>query len=278
MEVDEKTIQGEVADMLGDTEAADAASQEQEDSTKLQKPGASDDQASTADTGSDDDGEDAEGEGEDTEGEDTEGADDEDAAKSELELLREQNKAMQEQLGTLAAKIQELAAQKEAKPPETEEELKLEPVEFVPEDIDVDEIVEEPKKLNDLLNQVYQRAIVEASKKIHEKVMLTIPEIVNVHYQNLASLQAVADKFYQDNPDLNQPSIRQFVANVVTEMHSEHPDKPLPDLLSEAASEVRRRLKLMTKKTPAFAPGSRGKTDRSSQISSLEKEIAELLS
>lgn len=159
----------------------------------------------------------------------------------EPEPLEDKDKVISD----LRTKLAEKESQKvEPKPKPEPEPLKFDIQEFV-NDEDIDDFSRDPKKLNDLLNKVYQKAATDSRGIVSEEVLRAIPEIVRTNLITMQNLQKASDDFYTDNPDLKP--FKKVTATVFEEIVSENPDKKFGDIMEEVGPEVRRRLELPKK-------------------------------
>jgi len=148
----------------------------------------------------------------------------------------------------------------------------------------IDVLIDEPEKLNEALNKVYHTALMEAERRVFERVLTSIPDIIVGHLNRQTTIQGIVKNFYDQNKDL--VNVKRTVAAVSNDVHAEHPDWEVPNVLEEAAKRVREMLGLrgsaQTSKTsaeesPAFAKSSGAKPPRSKKTSTLQDEIDELL-
>ena len=142
------------------------------------------------------------------------------------------------------SRIEELErklAPKEPDPPPAESPLTFEEQDFLGEE-DAYEMVQDPKRFNKLLNQIYQRAVTDTRKVLGEGVLRSIPDIVKTNLTIMTSLQRASDKFYDENKDL--VPFKKVVSTVFEEMSSTNPDKKYDVILKDVGVEARRRLDL----------------------------------
>jgi hypothetical protein len=184
---------------------------------------------------------------------------------------------------SLRKKINELESRKPEPEPTTPktpvtEPLKIEPRDFIGDE-DIDELISDKDKLNNLLNTVYSQGIENARKLISEHVLLSIPEIVRTNVSVMEDLRKTSEKFYDENKDL--APFKKVVASVFEELASKNPDKKYQDILDDVATESRKRLELVKaaqKSTPApRLPQKKGTATKPAgkpQTSSLADEIA----
>ena len=149
---------------------------------------------------------------------------------SELAQLRKQNEKLQQQLNEVSQKVpQGQPQQGDSKEGGQEETSSLDAL----KEYSFDNIVESEetfwKFVNDLITQV--------QTKTEEQTMRKIPQVVQTTAQEQMNLREKANAFYSNNPDLAHS--KPFVANIVNQVYSEHPDWSFDDMLSEAADRAR---------------------------------------
>jgi hypothetical protein len=161
--------------------------------------------------------------------------------------------------------------------------------EYVKDDGEFDAIVEDRSKFNNLLKQVQTDAI--------QAVLRALPKVTTgIVSQSIYLYQKTAD-FYKEHPDLRPHG--KVVGAVIDEVHSEHPDWTLDDVLKfvggdgdKDIGEVRRRLKLKAQAADKAKDDNDKRrrppnTDRAAHVrtpdnkviklSGIEKEISEML-
>lgn len=133
-------------------------------------------------------------------------------------------------------------AEKESRPkePEKKEEPKSDSQDFVGEE-DFDELTRDPKRLNEVFNKVYQKAVLDT----RQSVIKELPNIVKDNIVLMNNLKQASDEFYEENADLK--SFKKVVATVFEEMAEKTPDKSYSDIMKAVAPEVRNRLELTKK-------------------------------
>lgn len=202
----------------------------------------------------------------------------EEAEEEEVEEVKDDPTAL------LLAKIEEMQTELrslKAKPEEKSAEKKTTPerVDFL-KGRTVDDVAKDEDSFNTLLNEIYQRATLDAE----ERVLRAVPNVVKSSVTQQGALAKHVEKFYTDNPDLG--SFKKAVAVVAQEVAGEHPEWSVERVFSEVEKESRRRLGLVKKtveekkagKRPGgFARGGSGpRSEARPQLSDLEKEIMEM--
>ncbi len=166
--------------------------------------------------------------------------------------------------------------------PEPESPLQLDKQDFI-SGLDLDELADNPEKFNEVLNNVYQKAISDARKVLGEETLRAIPDIVKSNIVTMTNLQKASEEFYNENEDLKP--FKRVVASVFEELASENPDKHYGEILKDVGPEVRRRLDLHKKATQPKKDtvprlprkkGSPGKVSDKPSLTGLELELAEM--
>lgn len=149
---------------------------------------------------------------------------------SELAKLKRQNEKLQQQLNEVSQKVPQGQVQQGSSEESGQEETS--PLDALKE-YSFDNIVESEetfwKFVNDLITQV--------QTKTEEQTMRKIPQVVQTTAQEQMNLREKANSFYANNPDLAHS--KPFVANIVNQVYSEHPDWSFDDMLNEAANRAR---------------------------------------
>lgn len=209
--------------------------------------------------------EEAETSEEDETGEDYEESEDpRDAAirelREELNALKSQQKAQPQE-------------EKEEPPPALPDDLQ----QRILGDLDIDDVTSDPK----LFTQVLQKAISLGRDLTYEHVMKRIPKMVIQQAKGYQDLMEMTRRFYNQNKDLR--SYKNTVAAAANEIHSEHPEWGVEQIMTEAAKRARKSIGLSKKaqkqptppgkkQTPAFAKTPKAKQVKQ-QISKLQQDI-----
>jgi len=110
------------------------------------------------------------------------------------------------------------------------------PVQQLPDfvtDQQVNEIAEDPRKLNGVLQQVYQ-----AAKRDAMFEMLPVIRTIN---EQQSRTDRMVNEFFTKNPDL--VGVQSFVGKTCVEVQQAHPDWGIEKVLAEAAPEARRKIR-----------------------------------
>ncbi len=147
----------------------------------------------------------------------------------------------------------------------------------------VDDLIDDPKKLNTLLNSIYLKARDDAKEDAAKAVLTALPGVVSSEVTATTNTNAVVSEFYQNNEDL--VVVKKTVMAVAAQVHADKPEFGYKEVLNEAASRTRKLLGLRTPvpKTntkfddPAFAGGGTPRKPAHSGPKTLQHEIDELI-
>lgn len=206
----------------------------------------------------------------------------------------EREKLLEAQIEDLQGKL----LKKEAKP--AEPEPKPAPPQPQPEvlnflgDQKLDEILDDPEKLNTLLVSIHDKAVETGAKQAEEGILRKIPELVATYTSRHTAVTGLVSNFYKENSDL--VGVKKTVAAVTSEIAAEDPQMPVSEVLKKAATRTREILGMQKKATtptstptsqptpepepepnPTFVDQGGRKTTPSSGMKGLEKEINDLL-
>jgi hypothetical protein len=176
---------------------------------------------------------------------------------SELDLAKKQNEILQQQLDAV------LSLQKKGKKEGEEEEEEgilekgetLGASEFLGPDDDLEAIIDDKGKLNEVLNKVASTAYTKSVERVYKAIPSIVSRVAQVEVAN----HMLAADFLRANPDLLKH--RKFVGFVYDSMAMDNPDKTSEDIFKGLAKEVRMRLGVSSKssrrkgKKVSFAPG-----------------------
>lgn len=188
-------------------------------------------------------------------------------------------------ISDLRAQIEALSKSKEEKVEETKPEevdVTISEQDFV-SDVDIDEVVRDPKSLNSLLNKVYTKAAKDIFKLVSESNAKSLPNIVRENIEIVNNLKAMHDKFYADNPQLSE--FKKAVAATFKDVQEGNKGKSYEEILSLTASETYKRLGLKKGDKPVLKsvpklPSKQGggsKPASKSAPKGVETEIDEML-
>ena len=147
----------------------------------------------------------------------------------------------------------------------------------------VDDVLDNKEALNKLLNKVLTQATGVAQKKVYERVLLSIPDLVLGHINRQSVVTKMVSDFYEVNEDLIP--VKKTVGAIANTVHAEHPDWQLEEVFKESAVRTRDVLGLRKKvgkkeipnlESPAFAKVGGGKTVKKAGTA-LQDEINDLL-
>ena len=185
-------------------------------------------------------------------------------------------------IAALEAKLAALEAKpKETIEPKVEVPAVVEDVDFV-KDLDLDEVTRDPNEFNKVMNQVYKKGLADSEQRVVEKVLKTLPDIIQNNIKITQELEKTRDDFYNENPDLK--GFQQVVATVFDELSKSNPGKGYKDLITLTGPEVRTRLglpkpgpkpverKQAAPKLPSGG-GKGGREPEKQQLSGVESEI-----
>jgi len=196
-----------------------------------------------------------------------------------------------DEVSALRGTIDELLAKKveeEVKPLE----VKMEPIDVSKDedfigDVPLDELLESKDKLNALMNKVYKSGRDHGARISKEEILKSIPDVVRNNVIVMSNIRSMADKFYQTNPDLEP--YKQSVASISMTLSSKNPDWEVDKLLTEVASETRKRLGMAVvakasvtpspkpKFAKAPATGAAKKKGSGGELTGLAKDLADMV-
>jgi hypothetical protein len=205
--------------------------------------------------------------------------------EDDIEKIKKENEELRRKLAESYEK-KEPAAPTEPSPkekPSTEDTF--EEIDFVGDDeIDLRDL-EEKSTINKLLNKVY-RAGYDSVRKIQEKTLTSIPEIVKTNVTLQTTLKKKVDEFYEENKDLKP--FKKAVGTVFEGIAAEHPDWTMDDVFKETGNATRKALELHekvdnsppsspTNKEPRFPKSGGGRVNnQQSKINPLLEEIDQM--
>ena len=165
--------------------------------------------------------------------------------------------------------------------PSTDREFKLEVSNFIREDETLDDILDDPSKLNEVLNRVAEYAVQSAIKPAQERILRSLPHVIQEYSKRRNTINSLVGQFYEDNKDLTP--YKRAVAAAANTVHAENPDWDHEKVFEEAAKKTRETLGLKAKVSTGVktntstglkkkSGGSRNKPT----LSGIAKEIADM--
>lgn len=177
----------------------------------------------------------------------------------------------------LEGKVQELEGQIKAPEVKPKREYRLEPVEYVNAD-NLDDLMSDPKQLNNVLNQIRQEAVQIAI----ETTMAQAPEELVPVISEQLYYNRLATKFYDSNPDLLNH--KEACVKTWSKLKQDNPGLSAVKIYGLLGPAVRKELKLQKPKAQGTPPPppARSRT-RSTQpktgngLRTQAQQVAELL-
>lgn len=182
----------------------------------------------------------------DSDDEDTIEDDDSESADEVSELRKLLNQA-NEKILQLEGKSTQQKQEPEPKQEEQNQTQEIPKIDLFDKDFDFfqgkdpEDVVENKSEFNSLLLDFANKV----SQKAMQQTMLSIPAIVKHHAEESIVIKRTVDKFYEENADLID--FKATVGSVANQVHSEHTDWDLGQVMNEAAVRTRKALKLATK-------------------------------
>ena len=175
----------------------------------------------------------------------------------------------------------------DSKPSESAPPTTIQARDFLPEGVDVEDILTDKNKLNSLLNQVFQTAVVETT----QRMALSLPDIVEAQVRQQTALRQSVETFYNRHPHLT--GFKRTVSAAATEIASANPDWSVDQVFDAAAVKATELIGLQQQtvaqtpaqaaqvgqklKSPALAPTKGGRGQKGSDMTKLQKEIEDML-
>ena len=171
-----------------------------------------------------------------------------------------------------------------SKPSESAPPTTIQARDFLPEGVDVEDVLTDKNKLNNLLNQVFQTAVVETS----QRMALSLPDIVEAQVRQQTALRQSVESFYTKHPHLT--GFKRTVSAAATEIAAANPDWSVDQVFDAAAVKATELIGLQQQtaaqtpaqvgqklKSPALAPTKGGRGQKGSDMTKLQKEIEDML-
>lgn len=146
-------------------------------------------------------------------------------------------------------------------------------------------ILESREKFNGILNKVATVAYNAAVMAAQERILRQIPSVVETAANQQLQIKDIVGRFYEKNKDLE--AYRPAVSMAAINLHNHNPNMPLEELLSKAADETRKVLRIRPgtptrQRVPAQPVGSgrvgNDRTYRPTNLSEQEQQILDILS
>ena len=109
-------------------------------------------------------------------------------------------------------------------------------------DLDLDDVIRDPKEFNKLLNKVYVKGVKDARVASPGVSAEAVSGLVASSMTMAEELKKTSDEFFETNKDLKP--FRKVVATVFEDIQTANPDKGYKDLMGDIAKETRSRLEL----------------------------------
>ena len=145
--------------------------------------------------------------------------------------------------------------------------------------------MENRDSFNALLNKVATVAYNAAVMASQERILRQIPKVVETTANQQLQIKDIVGRFYATNKDLEP--YKPAVSMAAIKLHNENPNMPLEEMLTKAAEETRRVLRIRPgvqnrQRVPAQPVGGGrvggDRTQRSQTLSDQEQQILDLLS
>jgi hypothetical protein len=148
-------------------------------------------------------------------------------------------------------------------------------------DVDFDEFLDTREGFEEGMKDVFARH----EQIVTQKVLSSIPAVVNNQVRQAVALQSAVNEFYEVNSDLKP--VRSTVGAVAEQVANKHPDWPVEKIFSESAAVTRKLLKMPSQgvrnrtrpANPSFAKKTRTSQRKKPVIqrSKLQSEIDDLI-
>jgi len=156
-------------------------------------------------------------------------------------------------------------------------------ISFLNDDDDIDSILNNKEKLNELAVRIYRKAIEDSGKHTSENMQNFVPQAVVEHVQKHLILKEGIDSFFKENSDLL--AVRKTVGAITNDVVAEHGDWTLSQILDEAGKrsrevtgiKKRNDANINDNRNPAFAGGNGGRKLVNENVSAIEKQISDLI-
>jgi hypothetical protein len=195
--------------------------------------------------------------------------------------------ALKTQVTTLTELVDKLSGPKESTPTAPVAETTTAPIKVVGledifKDLDFDAVME--SKENFMKFMIDTMTVVKEQTK--QETLTAIPNVVGSFVQRQAGLRDVAMEFYSKYPELKR--VKQYVGHVANEVHAEHPDWNISQVVEEAAKRTKETLNIQAaveegekketvKPKPSLPGGSTGARTPKAPSTGFQDEINDLI-
>lgn len=175
----------------------------------------------------------------------------------------------------------------QAPPAEVPERTKLEPMEFIKDDEQLQSVLGSKDKLNELLSLVHNNAAAQT----REMLLSELPGLVRPQIQEQQKGAMLKAAFFKDNPDLNNPEYMEIIKLKAMEIGRTHVNNPASTVeteLAELATTVRGIVnpnglstppppKNVTDASKSFASNKTSTRPTPVQLTKVEKDLQDLI-
>jgi hypothetical protein len=195
--------------------------------------------------------------------------------------------ALKTQVATLTELVDKLSGPKENIPTTPTAETppvptKVVGLEDIFKDLDFDAVME--SKENFMKFMIDTMTVVKEQTK--QETLTAIPNVVGSFIQRQVGVREVAAEFYSKYPELKR--VKQYVGHVANEVHAEHPDWTINQVVEEAAKRTKETLNIQVvveegekkeavKPKPSLPGGSTGARTPKAPSAGFQDEINDLI-
>lgn len=204
----------------------------------------------------------------------------------ELTSLKEQNEALIKQLNSINENLHQQRS--ETQPVQEQEpaqpKVSTEPIDFL-RDTPIDDLIDDPKKFNDMLNSIYQKAREDAIAESTQHVLQSIPQMTMKYVHSQFNTRKAIDNFWGEHPQLKEARVA--VGAIANTVDIEHPEWDMGKKLEETAQRAYKMLGISkgamkrAKRGNPSLPGTSNKKatkPNANQLSKMQREIQEMIS
>lgn len=188
-------------------------------------------------------------------------------------------------MGQLQAQPQQQAQAQEVPQPQFQapQPGEVTTVDFIGEEVNHVDLLEDREKFNGLLNKVATVAFNAALSAAQDRILRQIPQVVQSSARQQIQIEGITKDFYAANQDL--APFRNAVSMAAMQLYNENPNLHLSELLAKAAERTRSALRLRggnVRRKVTGSPVVQGAQPRAGQgvgsaLSDQEQQILELL-